>query len=69
MSRADINFTMEDFKRGRVRFRIIDRITPDDLILHLMEREVYVLKGGDSPGDEVNVEFKDFLVRSGVPAR
>lgn len=67
MSRADVNFTMDDFKRGRVRFRVIDRITPDDVILHLMEREVFLLKGGDPPGDEVNIEFKDFLVRSGVP--
>ena len=67
MTRQDINFKIDDYKRGNMRVRVIDRITPDDVVLHLMEREFFKLKGGKDPGDELNVEFKDFLVRSGNP--
>lgn len=67
--RGFVNFKMEDYKRGRMRFRVIDRITPDDLMVHLIEREFFKIKGGDNPGDEINVEFKDFLVQSARPVR
>lgn len=66
MTRADLNFTMEDRDRGKVQVRIIDRITPDDIILHLLERELFKLAGGPDPGNDINVEFKDFIVKSGV---
>lgn len=65
MARQDLSFSMEDVNLGRVKFRVVDRITPDDVVVHMLEREFFRLAGGKAPGDEVDREFVDFLVRSG----
>lgn len=62
MARTQREFQVEDINRGKVNFRVIDRITPDDVISHLIEREIYKVVGGQDPGDELNKEFIDFLV-------
>ena len=62
-ARSASGFMVNDEKRGKVRFKFMDRINVDDVILHLMEREVFRLVGGDDPGEDVNSTFKDFLVR------
>lgn len=62
MARRQREFQIEDVNRGKVNFRVIDRITPDDVISHLIEREVYKVAGGQDPGDELNYDFTDFLV-------
>lgn len=62
MARVQREFQVEDINRGKVNFRVIDRITPDDIISHLIEREIYKVAGGNDPGDELNREFIDFLV-------
>lgn len=62
MARRQREFQVEDINRGKVNFRVIDRITPDDVVIHLIERELYKVAGGADPGDELNQEFIDFLV-------
>ena len=55
-------FQVEDINRGKVNFRVIDHILPEDIMVHLIEREAYKVVGGNDPGDELNTEFLDFLV-------
>ncbi len=62
MARNLKEFQMEDVNRGKVNFRVINRILPEDLIIHLVERELYKTMGGSDPGDDINSEFIDFLV-------
>lgn len=70
MARTEVDFTLQDRNRGKVRFRIYDRITPDDIMVHMIERELFKLVGGADPGDEVSKEFKDFVIKSAtIPGR
>lgn len=66
MARLEQDFVVNDKKRGRVRFRVIDRLSPDDVVVHLVERELYRLAGGGDPGDDVNQEFQKFIIHSGA---
>jgi len=61
------NITTEEF--GKVKVRMIDRISVDDVYLHLVKRELYRLAGGNDAGVDVSREFKDFLIRAGYYTR
>ncbi len=61
--RTEVSFVVNDPERGRVTMQFFDRISIDDVVLHLMERELFRLVGGGAPGDDVNPKFKDFLIR------
>jgi hypothetical protein len=63
--RQEFTTDLKDRKHGKVRIRVIDRISVDDVTLHLIRRELYRLSGGADPGDDVNPQFIDFLVREG----
>ena len=62
MLRSVREFQLDDVNRGKVNFRVIDHILPEDIIVHLIERELYKVAGGNDPGDEINSQFIDFLV-------
>jgi hypothetical protein len=61
--RSEFSFNVNDVERGSVKFEFYDRISVDDLFLHLVRRQLYLLAGGGDPGDDVNQTFKDFLIR------
>lgn len=61
--RFELEYVINDSERGRVKIQVYDRIGMDDLVLHLIERNLYRLVGGADPGDDINPAFKDFLVR------
>lgn len=61
--RVDFSYVVNDPERGRVKFQVFDRISIDDVTLHLIERQLFQLAGGADPGDDVNQNFKDFLIR------
>lgn len=61
--RAEVSYVINDPERGRVRFQVFDRISVDDVTLHLVERQLFRIVGGGDPGDEVNRAYKDFLIR------
>lgn len=61
--RTEISFVINDSERGRVKFQVYDRISVDDVTMHLIERRLFQLAGGGDAGDDVNRNFKDFLVR------
>jgi hypothetical protein len=62
-SRQEVSVDARDRVYGQVRIRVIDRISVDDVTLHLIKRELFRLAGGADPGDELNPLFIDFLVK------
>ena len=62
-ARADISFVVNDPERGNVAMKFYDRISIEDVVLHFVERELFKQVGGNDPGDDLNQNFKDFLVR------
>jgi hypothetical protein len=56
-------------KFGKVKFESFDRISVDDVFLHLVRRELYRLAGGTPPGDDINQKFVDFLIRENFVIR
>ena len=61
--RQQFEFTLTTVERGKIVVTMVDRITVDDVFLHLVNREVYRVLTKDDPGDEVNPLFKDFLLK------
>lgn len=62
-NRQEVSVDMRDRVHGQVRVRVIDRISVDDVSLHLIKRELFRLAGGADPGDDINPLFIDFLIR------
>lgn len=62
-TRFDQKITLTSNERGRVTMRIVDRITVDDVFLHLVNRELYRIATGSDPGSDVDQSFKEFLMR------
>lgn len=50
---------------GKVKVRMVDRITVDDVYHHLVQRELWRLVGEEDPGIDVERSYKDFLLRAG----
>lgn len=63
--RFESEFTLTTVDRGRIRLKFFDRITVDDVFLHLVNREVYRVLTGEDPGDDVDQNIKDFLIKEG----
>ena len=62
-ARAEVSITVADPVRGRVKLRFYDRVGIDDVVTHLIERELFRLSGGGDAGIDVNQNYKDFLIR------
>jgi hypothetical protein len=61
--RQQFEFTLTTVDRGKIVVTMVDRITVDDVFLHLVNREVYRVITRDDPGEEVSPLFKDFLLK------
>lgn len=61
--RFELEYTVNDSERGRVKIQVYDRISIDEVVMHLIERELFLQVGGPDPGTDVNQNFKDFLIR------
>jgi hypothetical protein len=61
--RYDQKLTLTTTERGRVTVRLVDRINVDDIVLHLLNREIYRVGTGIDPGVEVEPLFKEFLLK------
>lgn len=66
MARTGVSLDVRDTKHGRVRVDVYDRITADDIMVHMIRREVYRLAGGKDPGDGIAPDFRDFVIYSGT---
>jgi hypothetical protein len=62
-SRFDQKLTLTSQERGRITIRLVDRITVDDVFLHMVNREIYRLSVGVDPGSGVEPLFKEFLLK------
>ena len=60
--RRESEFTIADPINGRATFRIYDRISIDDVVLHMTRRELFRRAGGRDPGDDIPRDVKDFLL-------
>lgn len=69
LPRADVELRYATKDKGMRVARIIDRIVVEDVVRHMIEKELYRLMTGVYEGDEVNREFKDFLVRERYSVR
>lgn len=58
-----VEFKITTTDKGTIRLRVFDRITVDDVFLHLVNQEVFRVLTGRDPGMEVQTSFKDFLVK------
>jgi hypothetical protein len=62
-ARQQFEFTLTTVQGGKIVVSMVDRITIDDVFLHLVNREVYRVLTGDDPGNSVDPLFKDFLLK------
>ena len=61
--RQEFEFSIKDASRGKVTFRLLDRINVDDVFLHLVQQEIFSIKTRVAPDDEIPVLVKDFLLK------
>ena len=62
--RFDQQFTITSTQRGKVRLRMVDRITIDDVYVHMVNRELFRLVTGEDNELVVPQTFKDALLKS-----
>lgn len=61
--RFEQEFTITSVERGATVVKIVDRITVDDVFLHLVNREIFKIKSGYDAGADVESRFKEFLLK------
>jgi hypothetical protein len=61
--RQDTEFTLTTVERGKIIVQIYDRITVDDVFLHLVNQETYRVLAKRDIEPEVNQLFKDYLLK------
>jgi hypothetical protein len=59
--RVDFELTIQEL--GKVKVKVFDRITVDDVVLHLTNQRIYEVVSGRDPGYTVSENAKDFLVK------
>jgi len=61
--RQEFEFALTTTERGKIEVKMFDRITVDDIFLHLVNQEVYRVVTRQPIDDTVNPNFKDFLLK------
>lgn len=61
--RQEIEFSLTTVERGKIIIQIYDRITVDDVFLHLVNQETYRVLAKKDIDSSVNQLFKDYLLR------
>lgn len=62
-ARQTVEFSLSTVERGKVTIKIFDRITVDDVFLHLVSQEVYRIVTKRDTDTTVHPLFKDFLLK------
>jgi len=62
-ARFDQKVTLTTSEKGRLTMRMVDRINVDDVLMHLVSREIYRITTGKDMGSEVEPLFKEFLLK------
>jgi len=64
-----IEFKLITADVGAIKLKVFDRITVDDVFLHLVSQEVFRIISGRDTGQTVATSFKDFLVKERLIVR
>lgn len=67
--RLDFQFSLTSAEKGQIKVRMLDRINVDDVLLHLINRELHRIKVGKDVGAYVEPPFKDFLLQQRALSR
>ena len=62
--RFEQTFTITSTQSGKVRLKIVDRITVDDVFIHMVNRELFRLVTGEDIDTVVPQNFKDALLKT-----
>lgn len=61
--RFDQKVEVSTAESGKLTIRMVDRINVDDVLLHLVNRELFRIITGKDTGAEVEPTFKQFLLQ------
>ena len=61
--RQATEFTLTTTERGKITVKIFDRITVDDIFLHMVNQEIFRIVTKKDTDATVNQLFKDFLLK------
>jgi len=61
--RQEFEFSFQTEQEGKLTVKVLDRITVDDVFLHMVRKEVFSIISGETIEDDVNTLFKDFLLK------
>jgi len=67
--RYEQTFTLTTTERGKVVVKILDRINVDDVLVNVINQEIYRLMTGTDPGETVPDDYIDVLIRNNYSAR
>jgi hypothetical protein len=63
LARQEFSFSITSEDKGKMTYHLFDRITPDDVMLHLVKMEIARIIAGEDQGVDVPQNFKDFLIK------
>lgn len=61
--RQEFQFSLSTVDRGKITIKMFDRINVDDVVTHLINREVFRIISGIDTGVEVKPLFRDTLIK------
>lgn len=67
--RRNVAFSVEIQDVGKRFVQVIDRISVDDIFVHMGQMEVFRVMSGYDAGDEVNPNFVEFVVSDNLVTR
>lgn len=67
MARQETVLKLNTEAKGKHSVRIFDRITVDDIVLHLMRRELYSVVTDTPVDSSVPQKYKDALIKARNP--
>lgn len=67
--RRNVAFSVEVQDVGKRTVQVIDRISADDIFVHMGQMEVFRVMTGYDAGDEVNPNFIEFVVSDSLITR
>jgi len=66
--RQEFEFSLTTTERGKITIKIFDRITVDDILLHLINQEIFMIVTRKEIETDVDQLFKDFLLKENFTA-
>lgn len=68
-ARQENQFSITTMESGRQNVKIVDRLTVDDIFLHMVQRELYSIVTGEDIPFDVSDYFRDALLKERLTSR